>query len=54
MDDYKSFTRSELLERAREMGLKGFYRLKKAELIEFIKNSPPKIDDGLDKLLNLH
>lgn len=51
MDDYKSFTKSELFNRAREMGLKGFYQLKKAELIELIENPPPKIDDGLDKLL---
>ena len=50
MDNYKSFKKVDLLSRAREMGLKGFYNLKKAELIELIKKPPPKIDDGLDEL----
>lgn len=50
MEDYKSFTKSELIDRAREMRLKGYYKLNKAELIELLENPPPKIDDGLDEL----
>lgn len=48
--NYESFKKSELINRAREMGLKGYYKLNKVELIEFVKNAPPKIDDGLDEL----
>ena len=50
MDDLKSFSKPELIERAKEMGLKGFYKLKKAQLIELIENPPPKMDDDLDSL----
>ena len=45
MDDLESLKRPALLKRAKEMGLKGCYKLKKKQLIELIKNSPPKIDD---------
>lgn len=45
MDDLEFFTKSALVERAKEMGLKNFHNLKKAKLIELIKNPPPKIDD---------
>ena len=49
MENYKSFKKSELINRAKEMGLKGYSNLKKAELIDLLKNPPPKIDDGLDE-----
>ena len=45
MDDLEFFSKPALMERAKEMGLKGSYKLKKKQLIEFIKNPPPKIDD---------
>ena len=51
MDDLKTFSKLELIKRAKEMGLKGFYRLKKAQLLELIENPPPKMDDDLDSLL---
>ena len=50
MDDLKCFSKPELIKRAKEMGLKGFYKLKKAQLIELIENPPPKMDDDLDSL----
>ena len=50
MDDLKSFSKPELIKRAKEMGLKGFHKLKKAQLIELIENPPPKMDDDLDSL----
>lgn len=50
MENYKSFTKSELINRAKEMGLKGYSGLKKVKLIELLENPPPKIDDGLDEL----
>ena len=50
MDDLKSFSKPELIKQAKEMGLKGFYKLKKAQLIELIENPPPKMDDDLDSL----
>ena len=49
MDDLKTLSKLELMERAKEMGLKGSYKFKKKQLIEFIKNSSPKMDD-LDSL----
>ena len=49
MDDLKSFSKSELIKRAKEMGLKCFHNLKKVQLIELIENPPPKMDD-LDSL----
>ena len=48
-DDIDSLPKPALLERAKEMGLKGSYKFKKKQLIEFIKNSSPKMD-GLDSL----
>ena len=45
MDDLESLKKPELIKRAKEMGLKGRYKLKKKQLIELIKNPPPKIDD---------
>ena len=45
MDDLEFFSKPALVERAKEMGLKGFYKLNKKQLIEFIKNPPPKMDD---------
>ena len=51
MDDLKTLSKPELIKRAKEMGLKGFYRLKKAQLLELIENPPPKMDDDLDSLL---
>ena len=44
MDDLKSLKKPELIERAKEMGLKGCYKLKK-KTIELIKNPSPKMDD---------
>ena len=45
MDDLKSLKKPELIERAKEMGLKGCYKLKKKQFIELIKNPSPKMDD---------
>ena len=45
MDDLEFFSKPALMERAKEMGLKGCYKLKKKPLIELINNPPPKIDD---------
>ena len=45
MDDLESLKKPELIKRAKEMGLKGRFKLKKKQLIELIKNPPPKIDD---------
>ena len=48
MDFYSNlefYSKPALMERAKEMGLKGCYKLKKKQLIELIKNPPPKIDD---------
>ena len=50
MDDLEFFSKPALMERAKEMGLKGCYKFKKAQLIEFIKNPSPKMDDDLDSL----
>ena len=50
MDDLEFFSKPALMERAKEMGLKGSYKLKKKQLIEFIKNPSPKMDDDLDSL----
>lgn len=41
MDDLESFSKSALLERAKEMGLQGRYGLNKKDLIELIRNPPP-------------
>ena len=43
MDDLKSFSKPELIKRAKEMGLEGSYKFKKKQLIEFIKNPSPKM-----------
>ena len=43
IDDIDSLPRSALVERAKEMGLKGSYKFKKKQLIEFIKNPSPKM-----------
>lgn len=51
MDDLKTFSKLELIKRAKEMCLKGCYKHKKAQLIELIENSPPKMDDDLYSLL---
>ena len=48
MDDLEFFSKPALMERAKEMGLKGCYKFKKKQLIELIKNPPPKMDDDLD------
>ena len=45
MDNLEFFSKSALMKRAKEMGLKGCYKLKKKQLIELIKNPPPKLDD---------
>ena len=50
MDDLKTLSKPELIKRVKEMGLKGFQNLKKAQLIELIENPPPKMDDDLDSL----
>ena len=50
MNDLKTLLRSALMERVKEMGLKGFHNLKKVQLIELIENPPPKMDDDLDSL----
>ena len=50
MNDLKTLLRSALMERMKEMGLKGFQNLKKVQLIELIENPPPKMDDDLDSL----
>lgn len=41
MDDLEYYSKPELMERAKEMGLRGRYRLKKKDLIELIRNPPP-------------
>ena len=42
MDDLESYSKPALMEIAKEMGLKGRYKLKKKDLIELIRNpSPP-------------
>ena len=41
MDDLESYSKPALMEIAKEMGLKGRYKLKKKQLIELIKNPPP-------------
>ena len=50
MNDLKTLLRSALIERVKEMGLKGFHNLKKVQLIELIESPPPKMDDDLDSL----
>ena len=42
MSDYKNFKVSELREIARSRGLKGWYRLRKSDLISFIKEEEEK------------
>ena len=41
MDDLESYSKPALMKIAKEMGLKGRYKLKKKQLIELIKNPPP-------------
>lgn len=41
MDDLESFSKSALLERAKEMGLRGRSGLNKKDLMELIRNPPP-------------
>lgn len=42
MADLNSFTMPQLVRRAKTMGIKGFYKLEKEELISLIENTPPK------------